>query len=507
MESNVLRNTGSGAVVGARDPEGGLVWLGIRYGAAPVGAQRWRRPAPAPSWTGVFEALHPGSPATQFDETGAVIGAEDCLHLNIWAPEAASHRGEASGDRLPVMVWIHGGGFVNGGASPAVLSGESFARKSVVMVSINYRLGRFGFFAFPALTRENKDHGLLGNYGYMDQLAALRWVQRNIAAFGGDPRNVTVFGESAGGESVNVLLTSPLAKGLFERAIIQSGGGRKSLMGARKVSVDQPGLPSLESVGVAFAKKHGIKGTGPEALARLRALPAEALDDGLNMATMGRQSDTYGGPSVDGTLVVTSPEESYLAGRQAHVPVIIGATSADIGFLKADTKDEAFASFGAGAAAARAAYDPDGGRELRRITAEIAGDRTMVEPARFVASTLAHQGIPTYEYRFSYVAEGMASEWKSGAPHATDVPYVMNTVAAKYQGRLTAKDAAIAEQINSYWANFAKTGNPNGAGLPVWPVYDPGKDQIMDFAADGRPAAVVDPWRARLDVIATSVRP
>jgi para-nitrobenzyl esterase len=131
----------------------------------------------------------------------------------------------------------------------------------------------------------------------------------------------------------------------------------------------------------------------------------------------------------------------------------------------------------------------------------------MVEPARFVASTLAHQGIPTYEYRFSYVAEGMASEWKSGAPHATDVPYVMNTVAAKYQGRLTAKDAAIAEQINSYWANFAKTGNPNGAGLPVWPVYDPGKDQIMDFAADGRPAAVVDPWRARLDVIATSVRP
>jgi len=496
----------SGLLAGAA-ARGVESFKGIPFAAPPTGPLRWRAPQPVQPWHGVREATQVGWDCVQtpFPGNAAPLGAplrEDCLNLNVWRPA-----GSGPDEKLPVMVWIHGGGFVNGGASPAVFSGESFARKSVIMVSINYRLGRFGFFAFPALTRENEDHGLLGNYGYMDQLAALRWVQRNIAAFGGDPHNVTVFGESAGGESVNVLLTSPLAKGLFERAIIQSGGGRQNLMGARKLSDDQPGLPSLESIGVAFAKKHGIEGTGPEALSRLRALPAEALDDGLNMATMGKQSDTYGGPCVDGTLVVTSPEESYLAGRQAHVPVIIGATSADTGFLKANTKDEAFATFKSHAAEARAAYDPDGSQELRRITAAIAADRTMVEPARFVASTLSRQGIPAYEYRFSYVANSMASEWKRGAPHATDVPYVMNTVATKYEDRLTPQDAAIADQINSYWANFARTGNPSGPGLPPWPPYDPAKDQIMDFAANGHPAVISDPWKARLDLVATSLRP
>jgi para-nitrobenzyl esterase len=161
--------------------------------------------------------------------------------------------------------------------------------------------------------------------------------------------------------------------------------------------------------------------------------------------------------------------------------------------------------FGSQAAAARAAYDPEGSLELRRITAEIAGDRTMVEPARFVASTLSRQGIPTYEYRFSYVADSMASQWKTGAPHATDVPYVMNTVAIKYKDQLTAKDAAIAEQINSYWANFAKTGNPNRPGLPSWPAYESDKDRIMDFAASGRPAVIPDPWKVRLDLVAAAV--
>jgi para-nitrobenzyl esterase len=493
----------SGLLAGA-SANGVESFKGIPFAAPPTGPLRWRAPQPVRPWHGVRNSSRFGWDCVQtpFPGNAAPLAAplrEDCRYLNVWRPA-----GSGPDSKLPVMVWIHGGGFVNGGASAPVFSGESFARKSVIMVSINYRLGRFGFFAFPALTRENPDHGLLGNYGYMDQLAALRWVQRNIASFGGDPRNVTVFGESAGGESVNVLLSSPVAKGLFERAIIQSGGGRKSLMGARKVSEDQPGLASLESIGVAFAKKHSIEGTGPEALARLRALPAEALDGGLNMATMGKQSDTYGGPSVDGVIVLGSPEESYRTGRQAHVPVIIGATSADIGFFKANTKDAAFAIFGPRAAAARAAYDPGGSQELRRITAEIVADRTMVEPARFVASTLSRQGIPTYEYRFSYVADCMASEWKTGAPHASDVPYVMNTVARRYPDRLTAKDAAIADQINSYWANFARTGNPNGPGLPQWPTYDPGKDQIMDFAANGHPTVIPDPWKARLDLVSVA---
>ena len=495
--------TVSGAVQGVT-VEGVESFKGIPFAAPPLGDLRWRAPQPAAKWTGVKVADTFGHDCMQtpFGGDAAPLGAtpgEDCLVLNVWRPA-----GVPKDAKLPVIFWIYGGGFVNGGSSPPVYDGSSFAKKGIIMVSANYRLGRFGFFGFPELTKENKDNGLLGNYGYMDQIAALKWVQANIAAFGGDPANVTIFGESAGGGSVNTLMTSTQSKGLFAKAIVQSGGGRGNLMGNRELSKDKPGMPSSETLGVNLARKYGIEGTGAEALAALRKLSAEQINDGLGMMTMGQAGQTYGGPMVDGVIVAEAPQTVYEAGRQAKVPFMIGADTADIGFGFAPTKEAAFAAFGPYADQAKAAYDPDGTKTVQQINAEIGMDKAMVEPSRFVASTISKQGIPAYEFRFGYVADSMKAEWKTGTPHATEIPYVMNTVATKYGDKLTATDAKIADQTNSYWANFAKTGNPNGDGLPNWPQYDPKADVLMVFTPEGVPVAKADPWKARMDVTAAA---
>ena len=484
----------SGVLAGGAQA-GVLSFKGVPFAAPPVGELRWRAPRPARAWTGVRKATTSGHDCMQepFPSDAAPLGtkpAEDCLVLNVWRPAKASAR------KLPVMVWIYGGGFVNGGSSPEVYDGSPFARHGLVFVSFNYRLGRFGFFAHPALTKEDPDHGLLGNYGYMDQIAALKWVKRNIAAFGGDASNVTVFGESAGGGSVHMLLTSPLAKGLFAKAIIESGGGRGGLLGGRRIKDAEP-------TGVALAKANGIQGEGPEALAALRAVPAEKIVGGLNMASMGAAAATYvGGPLLDGRIVVENPDEAYRAGRNAKVPVMIGANSMDIGFAFAKTMDELFTPFGAGKDKARSAYDPSNTGDVRAVGARVAMDRTMEEPARFTAAAFARQGLPAYEYRFSYVAASMRKQWP-GAPHATEIPYVFDTVAAKYGKDLTAADEATAKAANAYWANFAKTGDPNGPGLPRWPRYQAASDGIMDFTPDG-PRGGPDPWKARLDATAAA---
>jgi para-nitrobenzyl esterase len=475
--------------------DGVVSFKGIPFAAPPVGDLRWRAPQPAKAWTGVRAAAgySPDCAQKPFPGDAAPLGtppAEDCLYLNVWRPDSTAAR-------LPVMVWIYGGGFVNGGSSPAVYDGSAFARRGVVFVSFNYRLGRFGFFGHPALTKESPD-GPLGNYGYLDQIAALKWIERNIAAFGGDPHNVTIFGESAGGGSVLTLLTSPMSKGLFHKAVIESGGGRDLLMGQRHLSKAGPdGTPSAESIGLAFAKANGIKGADAAALAALRKLPADAVVAGLNMATM--MTPTYAGPMIDGRIVVESPASAYAKGNGARVPVMIGANSADIGFPRGRTLDEFLAPFGADKDKARAAYDPSGSAPPMQVGVAIAADQMMVEPARHFAGVIAGIGQPAYEFRFSYVSESMRKQWP-GAPHATEIPFVFDTVAARYGKDLADADRAIARAANEYWVNFARTGNPNGKGLPNWPAYSPKTDEVMDFSLAG-PVAKPDPWKARLDLV------
>jgi len=429
-------------------------WKGIPFAAPPVGPLRWRAPQPAAHWTGVRQATDYGHDCMQvpFPSDAAPLGtppAEDCLYANVWKPAGA-------GGKLPVMVWIYGGGFVNGGASPPTYSGANLARQGIMVVSFNYRVGRFGTFAHPALTRENADGGLLGNYGFMDQLAALKWVQRNIAAFGGDPVNVTIAGESAGGMSVNMLVTSPLATGLFARGVAMSGGNGGAM--------SPQDLAAVEQIGVSFAAKNGIAADDPDALAKLRALSADQVTDGLNMMAMFRPGErTFASPFVDGKLAVDAGA-AYAAGQFAHVPMMIGATSADMG---------------------------------GRTGIMIAGARTL-------SGTISDKGVPVYAYRFSYLAESAPGTppfpgAQPGAQHASDIPFFFDTAAARYGEATTPRDLAVGRTMSAYLVNFVKTGDPNGAGLPAWPRYARARDEIMDFAEDGRAVPGKDPWGAEIE--------
>jgi len=493
----------SGLIVGV-NTNGVHSFKGIPFAAPPTGALRWRAPQPVIPWSGVRSAAEYGADCMQvpFPSDAAPLGGklnEDCLYVNVWTPASATNK------KLPVMVWIYGGGFVNGGTSPSVYDGTHFAEQGVVFVSINYRVGRFGFFAFPALTQENPQEPH-GNYGYLDQIAGLQWVQRNIAAFGGDPKQVTLFGESAGGGSVLTLLTSPLSQNLFQRAIVESGGGRSLLMGERLISKDSPtGMPSAESIGVNFAKSKGITDTSAAGLAELRKLPAEQVVDGLNMATMMQAATTYAGPMKDDKIVRESPESAILAGRWSKVPVMIGANSADIGFPRGRTIDELFAPFGENIEKAKAIYNPEHSDNVWLVGARIAMDQMMVEPSRFVSRAVSAQGIPGYEYRFSYVAESMRDKLP-GAPHATEIPYVFNTVSAIYKDKLTPADNALSLKALEAWVNFAKSGDPSISGSPKWQIQKPDTDILMNFTNSG-PVVGPDPWKARLDLIEALAAP
>jgi len=482
---------------------------GIPFAAPPVGELRWRPPQPAARWTGVRQASAFGADCMQGrfgPPQAAAAGApparvpsEDCLFLNVWRPASATPAA-----KLPVMVWIHGGGFTGGsGASPGT-SGAQFARQGVLLVSVNYRLGRFGFFAFPALSRERPDE-TKGNYAYMDQIAALQWVRRNIAAFGGDPNNVTIFGFSAGGVSVHSLLASPMARGLFHKAIAQSGGSRDSVLTARPMRGDgvDPNYPvSAETIGSTFARSMGIEGTDQAALAGLRALSAEEVLRGAPAQAGAGAPPIETTPILDGKLVTETAETAYKARRPPRVPLLLGSNSADTAGnrIRAATKEQLFARFGQWSVQAKAAYDPDGSTDLAVLVSRANDDFGQAEPARFAANAFAANGSPVYLYRFSYVQTAMREKLQAGAPHGGEIGYVFGTLAAGRGGAPTPEDQAVARMAQSYWVNFAKTGDPNRAGLPAWPRHDPGKDLIFDFRPDGSAGAGPDPRKARLDV-------
>jgi len=482
------------------------IFKGIPFAAPPVGEFRWRPPQPVAPWEGVRDASEFGPNCAQAG-WGAAPGSisegssEDCLYLNLWTPA-----GTKTNAKLPVMMWIHGGAFVGGSGSSPQNSGNQFANQGVILVTINYRLGRLGHFAFPALSKEHPEEPK-GSYAFMDQIAALKWIKENIAAFGGDPNNVTIFGFSAGGVSVHSLMTIPAARGLFQKAIGESSGGRDGVLTGRPINKENadPLYPvSAETIGINFAHKHGIEGTDAAALAKLRALSVEEIVDS------GQETDgqggprTYSGPILDGKLVVENAESAYKAGRQAKIPLMIGNCSAEIGGAFVSTsssKEELFSQFGELENEAKAAYDPDGNKEFDEVITRFNSDWVWGEPARFTARAFVAIGEPAYIYLFGYVPAAMKDRMRYGPGHGSEVGYVFGNLMNRDGSPVDPKDKEVAKVMNTYWANFAKTGDPNGKGLPKWPLYNTKNEEILDVQPDGNLVGKPDPRKARLDVI------
>ena len=460
-----------------------IAFKGIPYAAPPTGDRRWRPPAAAGRWTDVRDATRfgprcPGTPPARLVEAVARAGAlggpgpawpasEDCLTLNVWTPA------KSSGDRLPVMVWIHGGGFTAGSVTSPRVDGTNLARRGVVVVSFNYRLGALGFLAHPALSRES-EHQISGNYGLLDQMAALRWVGANIAAFGGNPENVTLFGSSAGASSQIFLMVSPLARGLFHHAIAQSLGFT--------AAGPKPRL-RVPSYGFAAAEAHGLS-LAPD-IATLRGLSADEV-----LARMPNTSETLGVglyvPLVDGYVVSDDPALLVGTKDQSKVPLLIGH-NADEGLFYTRDLPKTLQEYRAFVGARFPAEFVDA--VLARYPAPTDADVAVVAPvleteSRFVATAAltaraASKVSDVYMYRFSRVAPSSRSAW-GGAAHTSEVPYVFDNTSGN-ASQFDAIDRTVSRAMADAWVQFAKTGNPNGGRLPQWPAYRSPDYRLLDF--------------------------
>ena len=519
--SNPIVSISTGQLSGSLTADGVAVFKNIPFAQPPVGDLRWREPLPAKAWTGVRDATAFG-PMCHQSGNQQLPHAEDCLQLNIWTPKWPMT------SPVPVMVWFHGGGNTAGSGVEALFNGETLARHGVVLVTTNYRLGVFGFFSHPELTKESPHHAS-GNYGLMDQIQALRWVQENIAKFGGNPANVTIFGESAGAADVNSLIASPLTKGLFVRAIAESGP-----IGA------QTPLADAEKRNVAWAATLGITGDGD--LAKLRAIPDTELQGKLGGGAAGRGAPgapgarggagapgapgargAVGAPGapgaqaarggagapgapgaapsgpmqaivVDGWVLPEAPTKIYADGRQQKVALIIGNNSQEMQGGRgvnsaADLRPVISQRFGPLADRVIAAYglngegepqpDPEIGNVLTQWTTDSSFRCGTVQ--ELVWHTAA--GNPGYEYQFSRTVHGQEAQ---GAPHASEIPFVFGTLPVWQRMRnYNDSDQQYAPQMQEYWTNFAKTGDPNGGKLVKWPKFDATKRAYVDFTDAG----------------------
>lgn len=471
-----VKTTG-GLVQGAALGDSGIrVFKGIPYAAPPVGDLRWQAPRPAPPWQGVRQATAFGPACMQgrvFGDISFAETSEDCLSLNIWTPAKAAQR-------LPVMVWIHGGGFQAGGGSEPRHDGQAFARKGIVLVTINYRLGVFGFFAHPDLTRES-GRNAAGNYGLIDQVAALRWVQDNIAAFGGDPKNVTIFGESAGSFAVSALVASPLAKGLFHKAIGESG------------AFFSTGTLPLRTL--AAAEEQGTKfgaALGAPSLAALRGKSAAEI------LAAGAKTQPGFSPNLDGYFLPEEVAAIYAAGKQNRVPLLAGWNADEMRqavtlrpqkpTVQSFTEDMR-KRFGESADAILKAYPASTDAEALESAAAMSSDMFIGYATWKWVETHLQTGSPVYRYSFDRKIPvdpdakvmGVALTSRDvGARHAGEIEYVFGALELSLpKVPWEPVDRKLSDAMTTYWANFARTGDPNGAGLPAWPRYEASARRVL----------------------------
>jgi para-nitrobenzyl esterase len=492
--------TESGIVEGAGIGRGASrvrAFLGIPYAAPPLGDLRWRPPQPAAPWTGARRATKFGARCMQKPVFGDMafrdLGHnEDCLFLNVWTPASVNKK-------LPVMVWIYGGGFVTGSTSEARQDGSVLAAEGIVVVSMNYRVGIFGFLVLPELAAES-GRNAAGNYGLLDQLAALHWVRANIAAFGGDPDNVTIFGESAGSFSVSALMASSEAHGLFQKAIGESGAAFFS----SAIAFDS--LPAREQRDATLIRAS----LGEQTLAELRAMPAQKL---LNaFFKPGSALNFVFVPDIDGYFLRESLPAIFAAGQQNDVPLLAGWNHDEGSFTLAaapkrttvdSMKATAQKEFGAHAADFLRLYSADTDAEAERSLEDFLGDRFIAWSAwRWMEAQASTGKQPIYRYRFDLAPPGDPNGPPLGAYHSSEIEYVFGQLDSKAEVGWRPQDRKLSKQMREYWANFARSGDPNGPDLPKWPVYSSGTGwQVMYL--DERPEAHPDDRRSRYLFLAT----